>query len=401
MNMSTPKVSVIVPCYNASRYLRECLDSVVAQTLQDIQIICVDDGSTDDTLLILEEYAKKDQRIQIISKANTGYGDSMNCGFDAVEGEYMGIVESDDFVEPDMFEQLYAAAAKNNLDVCKAGFFQYSSAPEIKNVPVLAAVRLAKKNVFCPMTDFKTPQRQAEFFTATAAIWAGIYRRDFIRANDIRFNPTPGASYQDVGFCFKVWATAQRVLFLNRCFLHYRVDNELSSVHNSTKVYCICDEFEEIEHFLNTVPTRKKQLLPVMMYAKYSSYNWNYERLTGASQTAFLHHFYEEFHQHLQDGILDKKFFPWYNWNDLQMLLLDPERYHSIQSRKLAGEPAEDFYDAYPEHRPIKGKLIYYFTQNLLGATSLVNQIGTLPTMQLLVHKTAQHIGSFFRKDQQ
>lgn len=98
-----PAVSVLIPCFNVERYVRECLDSVVNQTLGDLEILCINDGSTDATPDILREYAARDARIRIIDKPNSGYGDSMNRGLDAASGEYIGIVESDDRAEPDMF----------------------------------------------------------------------------------------------------------------------------------------------------------------------------------------------------------------------------------------------------------------------------------------------------------
>ena len=125
-----PKVSIVIPVYNVEKYLRQCLDSVVNQTLQDIEIICVNDGSKDSSLQIMHEYQAKDPRIKIIDKENSGYGASMNRGFDAATGEYLGIVESDDYAEPDMFEKLYAVAKADDLDVVKSGFFYYYSKPE-------------------------------------------------------------------------------------------------------------------------------------------------------------------------------------------------------------------------------------------------------------------------------
>ncbi len=102
-----PKVSVIVPVYNGEKYLKECLDSILSQTLSDIEIICVNDGSTDGSYDILENYKLKDSRIKIINKPNTGYGNSMNVGIQESQGEFIGIVESDDYVEPNMYELLY------------------------------------------------------------------------------------------------------------------------------------------------------------------------------------------------------------------------------------------------------------------------------------------------------
>ena len=124
------KVSIVVPIYNVEKYLSQCLDSICAQTLSDIEIICVDDGSTDGCPDLLESYRKRDDRFKIIRKANSGYGDSMNKGFAAATGEYIGIVESDDFIEPEMFETLYNAAIQNDADVVKSNFWLYWSDPE-------------------------------------------------------------------------------------------------------------------------------------------------------------------------------------------------------------------------------------------------------------------------------
>ena len=93
------------------------------QTLKDIEIICVDDGSTDSSPQIIEEYMDKDSRVKVITKPNSGYGNSMNRGFDMAEGEYIGIVESDDYADPEMFETLYNIASKNQLDVVKSGYY--------------------------------------------------------------------------------------------------------------------------------------------------------------------------------------------------------------------------------------------------------------------------------------
>ena len=120
-----PKISVLIPIYNVEKYLRECLESLVNQTFQDIEFICINDGSTDSSLKILEEYAQKDSRIKIINKENSGYGASMNMGLDAASGEYIGIVESDDFVSSNMFEDLYNLAEKNNADIVKSDYYTY------------------------------------------------------------------------------------------------------------------------------------------------------------------------------------------------------------------------------------------------------------------------------------
>ena len=114
-----PKVSIIVPTYNVEKYLAECMETIIAQTLKDIEIICVDDGSTDNSGTILDSYAAKDNRIKVIHKENGGYGKAMNVGLDNASGEYIGIVEPDDKIELNMYETLYLAAEKNNVDFVK------------------------------------------------------------------------------------------------------------------------------------------------------------------------------------------------------------------------------------------------------------------------------------------
>ncbi|MBS7046628.1 MAG: glycosyltransferase family 2 protein, partial [Eubacterium sp.] len=108
-----PKISIIVPVCNVEKYLSKCLDSIVNQTLKEIEIICIDDGSTDDSGAILDSYSQKDSRIKVIHKKNSGYGNSMNVGMDCAEGEYIGIVESDDCILPEMYEELYKAAKES------------------------------------------------------------------------------------------------------------------------------------------------------------------------------------------------------------------------------------------------------------------------------------------------
>ena len=120
------KVSIILPIYNVQEYLRECLDSVCSQSLADIEIICVNDGSTDSSLDIINEYAAKDKRIVVLSGPNGGYGKAMNKGLDCATGEYIGIVEPDDYVIPEMFDELYEIASKNDLDFVKADFYRFT-----------------------------------------------------------------------------------------------------------------------------------------------------------------------------------------------------------------------------------------------------------------------------------
>ena len=234
------KVSVIMPIYNTEKYLVQCLESVINQTLKEIEIVCVNDGSTDGSLEILSKYQKKDKRIKIINKQNTGYGDSMNEGIREANGEYIGIVEPDDFVQHDMFEKLYKVAKRKNVDIVKSNYIEFDETSE-KFVQICPEVKLYNKRLN------KTDSR---IFKAVMNTWTGIYKKSFLIENQILHNTSPGASFQDTGFWFQTMAMANSVWFVNKAFYHHRMDNPNSSINNTKKVYCVCDEFKFIENKL-------------------------------------------------------------------------------------------------------------------------------------------------------
>lgn len=311
-----PVVSLLVPIYNVEKYLRECLDSAKNQTLSNIEVICINDGSTDGSPDIIREYIQTDSRFRAINKPNSGYGASMNLGLDVACGKYVGILESDDFFEPDALETLVNAAEAANAQVAKANFWFYWSMPEEKNEPFELVTE--------PMTGHVVdPHKETEIFYLKPSIWSAVYRRDFLEQNNIRFLETPGASYQDASFNFKVWASAQRAVFLSDIVLHYRQDNEASSVNSPSKVYCVCDEYAEMDRYIEG---RKDQefLKRILEKMKYDSYMWNYERLSESLGAEFLARFSEEFKSDLDKGLVDLSIFDPWKIPDLQMIVNHP-----------------------------------------------------------------------------
>lgn len=290
-----PKVSIIVPIYNVEQYLRECLDSVVNQTLKDIEIICVNDGSTDSSLSIIKEYAQKDNRIKIIDKPNSGYGDSMNKGLDMATGEYIGIVEPDDFVAKDMYEVLYNKATEFDVDFVKADFYYWWS----KKWNVIYTNCITDK---CLYNKVITEFYNRNLSPGTIANWAGIYKRDFINQYNIRHLPTPGASYQDQGFYYQIIFNAKKAFYVNKPFYYYRQDNMQSSVNNKNKIYCIFDEYEKIEEYLNKVENKEK-FYPLVYKKKYNSCMWNYNRISDDLKPLF----YEKLSTEFLDGYKNSK----------------------------------------------------------------------------------------------
>lgn len=264
-----PKLSIVVPVYNVERYLRQCLDSLINQTLDDIEIILVNDGSTDGSTAMLEQYAERDKRIILINKPNSGYGHTMNTGFDRATGDYIGILESDDFADVEMFETLYKTATQHDLDIARCHYFHHHS---LNNTNERCDCSWVPANtVFSPLED------PAPFYQAPA-IWASIYRKEMIRENDIRFLETPGASYQDTSFAFKVYACCKRFMMIDDCLLYYRIDNDSSSVKNVGKFMFVVDEYHEIERFLDERQLNDR-LAEIKNESKVGCYLWNFERL--------------------------------------------------------------------------------------------------------------------------
>ena len=292
-----PKVSVIIPVYNAEEYLKGCLDSVVTQTLKNIEIICINDGSTDFSSNILDEYVKKDNRIKVIHKSNTGYGSSMNLGLEEANGDYISIIEPDDFADHTMLDELYQIATQENADVVKSNYYAYNTLQN-KSIPNNSikhkeVITFKNKNILKLLKHGPT-------------IWTGLYKRDFLNQNQIRFLNTPGASYQDLGFNFKVLAMAEKIVLSPKTYYHYRTDNASSSVKNPNKVFCVCDEFTEIEKYLKeqNCYNEFKHILP---NAKYTNYMWNYKRLPFKAKILFLKKFREDFMRYKKEGLVNKK----------------------------------------------------------------------------------------------
>lgn len=328
-----PKLSVVIPIYNVEKYLRECLDSVLAQTLSDIEIICVDDGSTDSSPVILREYAAKDSRVKVISKPNSGYGHTMNTGFDAASGEYIGIVESDDVIPPDMYETLCREADAHRCDVVKADFRTF--------VDENGQRRFTLRPLAWMMDDPESwygrvirPVDEPEVFRLIMNTWSGIYRTEFIRAHNIRHNETPGASFQDNGLFFKSFAYAQRAMFINKAFYMLRRDNAASSVHNKNKVWALCEEYDHIYNFLCSEKELYDRLIGYFWLKRYHNYIWSYDERIGAEFCEeFIERFAREFTAARDNGELDMSVFRADEAKRLERIMSDPAAFHRKEQR--------------------------------------------------------------------
>lgn len=217
--MYVPKVSVIIPVYNVEKYLRQCLDSVVNQTLKDIEIICVNDDSPDNSLEILNEYAAKDSRIKVFSKENEGLGaaSARNLGLDNATGEYLSILDSDDFFDLEMLEKSYNKAKATNADVVVFGAYRYD-----ENTEQISVIEYLLNKKYLPEHDLFSHKDWGEFiFQITyAAPWNKLFKREFIENHKIRFQRVK--IIDDFYFTQLSIALAEKITVLPEYLCYYR-----------------------------------------------------------------------------------------------------------------------------------------------------------------------------------
>lgn len=224
MKKNNPKISVIVPCYNAEKYLAECMDSIVGQEFTDMEIIAVNDGSQDDTLNILRSYEQKDGRIQVLDLPHGGYGKAMNAGIKMATGEYVGIVESDDFISSDMYAELYGKV-QPGVDIVKANFFDYYAFPGKEPEAYENKERISLSG----MKEQFTLRDVPEILTGHPSVWSAIYRRAFLLENQIQFQEEKGGGWVDNPFFFETLCKAKSIVWVPTALYYYRKSNQESS----------------------------------------------------------------------------------------------------------------------------------------------------------------------------
>lgn len=322
------KISIILPSLNVANYIHTCINSVILQKLHDIEIICVDAGSTDGTLEILREYEKKDNRIKVIVSDIKSYGYQMNLGIQAASGKYIGIVETDDFVDKNMFYCLYVLAEKYDVDFVKSGYKQFVSNGTRKVINYENARMLPDEYINKKLDLYNNTKAR---FIDTVHIWSGIYKKDFLVSKNIRFNETKGASFQDTSFSILVGLFADSCIYTNDAFYCYRMDNEGSSVKSDSKINCIIDEFVYIDKYIDkdTMETIEFEI----KREKIKAYGWNYNRLSIESRELFRNQVLEE----MKEFRDNKAFYYWldsYNRCILNDLISDIRNSSEIDKEK-------------------------------------------------------------------
>lgn len=239
------KLSIIVPVYNVEKYLPKCLESLIKQTLKDIEIICVNDGSMDNSLAILKEFASKDSRIKIIDNQHQGVAKTRNTGIEQSTGEYIGFVDSDDYIDIDFFEKLYNSATKSNSDIAIASILKHKNFFNIYNA------KYTKEETAITIQDkIKLCEDKKHFFFYA---WNKIYHSGFIKENNIKFSE--GQIYEDVMFAIKALYYSNKIISVYGTKYHYiEHENSLTKYKDKTgeKEQDLVKAYSELQEFCNS-----------------------------------------------------------------------------------------------------------------------------------------------------
>ena len=330
------KVSVIVPSLNVVPYIRECMDSVVNQSMRELEILCVDAGSTDGTREVLDEYARKDTRITVLDSDIKSYGRQINIGLNCASGDYVAILETDDWIDQDMYKCLYEYVLQDKVDYVAADFDSFF-------VLQSGNYYFVRQRLFDNARQdwYGKILNSDEIATLRASdyvLWKGIYRREFIEQNRIRLHESPGAAFQDMGFLQQVKSYATRAIYIDKSFYRYRKGREGASSGELDGLKYYKEEFAWINDELRLPETlteiHKKYYYYTMSISLITKYeqillglngDWRDQRLSGP-----YNWFREQVLGALRCGFLDEAMYGQERWKKLRLLLASPEAHAQL-----------------------------------------------------------------------
>lgn len=271
-----PLISIVVPCYNVEKYLTQCLKSISDQTITDIEIIAIDDGSSDGTYSLLKEYSKNEKRLKVVHQQNGGYGRAVNRGFLLANGEYIAIVEPDDYIESNMYEALYEHSKKYSLDLCTSGFYVYNSKAQINDQNIKWKNKYENIELLPNDREFSLLEFP-NLMMIHASLWTKLFRRDFLLNNNITLDETPNVSYQDFPFYAETLCKAKRIGCVHSYFYHWRVEpsQNSSTTRNDIRLVSMADQCSKVKQIIKNnglYDVLKEQLYRHFVSANFAFY---------------------------------------------------------------------------------------------------------------------------------
>ena len=249
-------MSVILPVYNAEKYLRGCMDSVLIQTLRELELICVDDGSTDGSAAILEEYAEKDSRVRVLRQENKGAGAARNLGIGAARGEYVAFIDADDSLCLDSLEPLYQQAKCTGADVIRSRAYDCDAQTGERTESVHNALKRVPRFMFGKVLNYR--RAYLLFPKVTVAPWGGLFRLEFLRKNGLLFNDL--VCVNDRSFFWECVLKAERIVFSDVYLINYRTNIGSSLVGSRIRNFdCHFKSYAQIYEMSRGLPPRMRR----------------------------------------------------------------------------------------------------------------------------------------------
>lgn len=302
--MEVCKVSVIVAVYNAEKYISKCMDSIVGQTLKDIEIICVDDGSTDETPKILKEYSRIDERICVITQKNQGAGAARNAGLRKAKGEYLSFLDADDFFEPDMLENAYIKAKEGDAKIVVFDSDQYREDMDcFTEVPW--TIRKHALPPYRPMNYRTFTDNVFKVFVGWA--WDKLFKREFVLEHALFFQEQRTSN--DMLFVFSAIVLADRIEVVDKVLAHQRRDNPQSLSNTREKSwYCFFDALLALREHLVMYGNYWELEQDFINYALHFSL-WNLNTLQGEKRVVLYNTLKKKWFQELGITKHSKEYF--------------------------------------------------------------------------------------------
>lgn len=333
-----PKISIIMPSLNVKKYITQCIESVLVQTLEDYEVICIDAGSTDGTKEMIEQYASKDNRIKLIKSEVKSYGYQVNMGIELAKGDYIAILETDDYIDGDMYGQLYEAAQQDKLDYAKADFdiiYEY-------NLKHINRNAFAEKDFIFGREEHNrykrvfNAQEYPQIFTKDVNVWSGIYKREFLNKHNIRFNESAGAAFQDIGFKMLVFTYADRIECIDYSGYRYRMERDgCSSCNNNVLKYA----YQEFKRLIEDICIDDTKTFKWVILRMVDVFICEYRKLIAKTYNAFDVTFYKEYiatyynwfknklSYYISVGLVEQADLGAKKYNDLLKLLEEEQEY--------------------------------------------------------------------------
>ena len=343
------KVSVILPSLNVRNYIEEAVRSVMGQTLREIEILCIDAGSDDGTWEILSELAKVDERIILCRSDVKSYGYQVNMGIDMAQGEYIAILETDDYADAQMYERLYHEAVLHDCDYVKSDYTLYHTQNDGKRI-FLRRYALQMNVLYGKIIE---PAKHSAVAADDNYLWNAVYKKEFLIKNNISLAETPGAAYQDIGFVYQTNIFAKKALYLKESYYRYCTDREGASANSGKGLQYAYQEYLRLYQRLQAEEANDEWLCA--FYCRMAkSFIYCCEgleegklKIDEAKKSEYYAWFRQQLEKALKNNLIDRTVFHPEVWNKLEMLLVSEVYYiekckaHKQKIRNTIGQPRE------------------------------------------------------------